>query len=46
MNVGASGEVAGEVALIAEELSRAVELTLNSCVAHEARNQAYGACER
>lgn len=40
------GEVGGEVALIADELSRAVELTLNPAVAHEARNQAYNACER
>ncbi|KAJ0179536.1 hypothetical protein K1T71_005248 [Dendrolimus kikuchii] len=39
------GEVAGEVALIADELSRAIELTLNPSVSHEARNQAYNACE-
>ncbi|XP_028161831.1 exportin-5-like, partial [Ostrinia furnacalis] len=46
MNVGAvGGEVAGEVTLIADDLSRAVELTLNPTVAHEARNQAYNACE-
>ncbi|VVD05960.1 unnamed protein product, partial [Leptidea sinapis] len=44
--MGASGiEVSGEVALIAEELSRAVELTLNPSVVHDARNQAYNACE-
>lgn len=47
MNIGGvSGEVAGEVALIADDLSRAVELTLNPTVAHEARSQAYNACER
>lgn len=47
MNVGAvGGEGAGEVSLIADDLSRAVELTLNPTVAHEARNQAYNACER
>ncbi|XP_045492853.1 exportin-5 isoform X2 [Colias croceus] len=46
MNMGANGtDVAGEVALIADELSRAVELTLNPTIAHEARNQAYNACE-
>ncbi|KAL0884167.1 hypothetical protein ABMA27_016175 [Loxostege sticticalis] len=46
MNVGAvGGEGAGEVSLIADDLSRAVELTLNPTVAHEARNQAYNACE-
>ncbi|XP_068627564.1 exportin-5 [Battus philenor] len=46
MNVGAvNGDVAGEVALIADELSRAVELTLNPAVSHDARNQAYNACE-
>ncbi|KAI8440518.1 LOW QUALITY PROTEIN: hypothetical protein MSG28_001771 [Choristoneura fumiferana] len=45
LNVGEMGEVGGEVALIADELSRAVELTLNAAVAHEARNQAYNACE-
>ncbi|XP_063635892.1 exportin-5 [Cydia splendana] len=45
MNVGGMGEVGGEVALIADELSRAVELTLNPTVSHEARNQAYNACE-
>ncbi|XP_045764102.1 exportin-5 isoform X1 [Maniola jurtina] len=43
MNVGAFGE--REVALIADELSNAVELTLNPTVAHEARKQAYTACE-
>lgn len=46
MNVGGSGEVAGEVVLIADELSRAVELTLNPSISHDARNQAYNACER
>lgn len=47
MNSGAnSGEVAGEVALIADELCRAVELTLNPSVVHEDRSQAYNACER
>ncbi|KAG6459839.1 hypothetical protein O3G_MSEX011628 [Manduca sexta] len=46
MNVGGVGvEVAGEVALIADELSRAVELTLNPAASHEARSQAYNACE-
>ncbi|XP_047518097.1 exportin-5 [Pieris napi] len=46
MNMGANGaEVCGEVVLIADELSRAVELTLNPSVAHEARSQAYNACE-
>lgn len=45
MNVGAFvGE--REVALIADELSNAVELTLNPTVAHDARKQAYTACER
>ncbi|XP_050362549.1 exportin-5 [Nymphalis io] len=43
MNVGAFGE--REVTLIADELSRAVELTLNPTVAHDARKQAYTACE-
>ncbi|XP_052738184.1 exportin-5 [Bicyclus anynana] len=43
MNVGAFGE--REVALIADELSNAVELTLNPTVAQEARKQAYTACE-
>lgn len=47
MNVATvSGDVAGEVSLIAEELSRAVELTLNPAVSHDARSQAYNACER
>lgn len=47
MNVGTNRtEVCGEVILIADELSRAVELTLNPSVAHEARNLAYNACER
>lgn len=47
MNMGGlGGEVASEVALIADELSRAVELTLNPNIAHEARSQAYNACER
>lgn len=47
MNVEAvNGDMAGEVGLIADELSRAVELTLNAAVSHEARNQAYNACER
>lgn len=40
------GEAASEVALIADELARAVELTLNPTVSHEARSQAYNACER
>lgn len=44
MNVGAYGD--REVALIADELSRAVELTLNPTVAHDDRKQAYTACER
>ncbi|XP_041972976.1 exportin-5 [Aricia agestis] len=43
MNVGAFGE--REVTLIADELSHAVELTLNPAVAHDARSQAYTACE-
>ncbi|CAH0721476.1 unnamed protein product, partial [Brenthis ino] len=43
MNVGAFGD--REVALIADELSRAVELTLNPSVAHDDRKQAYTACE-
>ncbi|CAH2092253.1 unnamed protein product [Euphydryas editha] len=43
MNVGGFGE--REVSLIADELSRAVELTLNPTVAHDARKQAYTACE-
>lgn len=47
MNVGGLGpEISGEVALIADELSRAVELTLNPTVSQDARNQAYNACER
>ncbi|KAJ2950388.1 hypothetical protein O0L34_g8631 [Tuta absoluta] len=45
MNMGASGEMAGEVGLIADELSRAVELTMNPAISHEARTQAYNACE-
>ncbi|XP_049888101.1 exportin-5 [Pectinophora gossypiella] len=45
MNVGASGDMAAEVGLIADELSRAVELTMNPTVSHEARSQAYNACE-
>ncbi|KPJ15304.1 Exportin-5 [Papilio machaon] len=46
MNVEAvNGDMAGEVGLIADELSRAVELTLNAAVSHDARNQAYNACE-
>ncbi|CAK1544693.1 unnamed protein product [Leptosia nina] len=46
MNMTSNGtEICGEVVLIAEELSRAVELTLNPTVSHEARNQAYNACE-
>ncbi|XP_037870875.1 exportin-5 [Bombyx mori] len=46
MNVGGLGpEISGEVALIADELSRAVELTLNPTVSQDARNQAYNACE-
>ncbi|XP_053599925.1 exportin-5 [Plodia interpunctella] len=46
MNVGAvCGEGAGEVGLIADDLSRAVELTLNPTVSQDARNQAYIACE-
>ncbi|XP_072941490.1 exportin-5 [Epargyreus clarus] len=46
MNVGVvGGDVAGEVVLIADELSRAVELTLNPTVAQDARSQAYNACE-
>lgn len=46
MNGGASNEAAGEVTLIADELSRAVELTLNPTVSHDNRSQAYNACER
>ncbi|CAG5044725.1 unnamed protein product [Parnassius apollo] len=46
MNIGAvTGDVTEEVTLIADELSRAVELTLNPAVSHDARNQAYNACE-
>ncbi|XP_060800785.1 exportin-5 [Amyelois transitella] len=46
MNIGGvCGEGAGEVALIADDLSRAVELTLNPNVSQDARNQAYIACE-
>ncbi|CAG9792177.1 unnamed protein product [Diatraea saccharalis] len=45
MNIGVSEEVAGEVALVADDLSRAVELTLNPTVSHDARSQAYNACE-
>ena len=44
MNIEAFGN--NEVALIADELSRAVEITLNPTVAHDARKQAYTACER
>ncbi|GBP07029.1 Exportin-5 [Eumeta japonica] len=46
MNGGASiSTEAGEVTLIADELSRAVELTLDPTVSHDARSQAYTACE-
>ncbi|KAM3968247.1 exportin-5-like protein Ranbp21 isoform 2-T2 [Aphomia sociella] len=46
MNIGVvGGNGAGEVALIADDLSRAVELTLNASVSQDARNQAYNACE-
>ncbi|XP_059051314.1 exportin-5 [Achroia grisella] len=46
MNIGVvSGQGIGEVALIADDLSRAVELTLNPSVSQDARNQAYNACE-
>lgn len=46
MNIGVMGaEGAGEVGLIADDLSRAVELTLNPSVSQDARNQAYNACE-
>lgn len=45
MNV-VGGEVPGEVALLADELSRAVELTHLPTVSHEQRIQAYNACER
>lgn len=40
------GEAAGEVALIADELGRAVELTLNPVISHDERSQAYNVCER
>ncbi|XP_075972156.1 exportin-5-like protein Ranbp21 [Anticarsia gemmatalis] len=46
MNVGGIGsEATGEVALLVEELSRAVELTLMPTVPHQERSQAYNACE-
>lgn len=32
--------------LIADELARAVELTLNPSISHDSRLQAYNACER
>lgn len=35
-----------EVALIADELSHAVELTLNPTANQDARKQAYTVCER
>lgn len=44
--VGVGSEPTGEVALLVEELSRAVELTLIPTVSHEERSQAYNACER
>ncbi|CAH0669294.1 unnamed protein product [Spodoptera exigua] len=43
--VGVGSEPTGEVALLVEELSRAVELTLIPTVSHEERSQAYNACE-
>lgn len=44
--VGVGSEATGEVALLVDELSRAVELTLIPTVSHEERSQAYNACER
>lgn len=44
MNMG--GEIPNEVALLADELSRAVELTHLPTVSHEQRIQAYNVCER
>lgn len=47
MNVGGvASEAVGDVALLVDELSRAVELTLMPTVPHEERSQAYNACER
>ncbi|KAJ8725207.1 hypothetical protein PYW07_016165 [Mythimna separata] len=43
--VGVGSEATGEVALLVDELSRAVELTLIPTVSHEERSQAYNACE-
>lgn len=46
MNVeGVVNDPTGEVALLVEELNRAVELTLMPTVPHEERSQAYNACE-
>lgn len=47
MNVaGIGSEASGEVALLVDELNRAVELTLMPTVPHVERSQAYNACER
>lgn len=47
MNVGGvGGEIPNEVSLLADELSRAVELTHLPSVSHEQRIQAYNVCER
>lgn len=47
MNVGGfGGEIPNEVALLADELSRAVELTHLPTVSHEQRVAAYNVCER
>lgn len=44
---GSCGGGGGEnVAALAEELARAVELTMSASASHEARHEAYTACER